>query len=174
MLIRTEAPSDLLMVDRLLKQNSNAFLSARTMKTLRENGQITLSLVACADDGHLIGHVAVTPVTLNDEDHGWQMILPVTAAEEVIDGDIVFELLHHALETLGEFGYPAAFMWGEIKTNQGLPFQLADTLAIECHARFGNGVLLCAELYPEVCHPYSGCLQVCSELQVTESSLLMQ
>ena len=49
MLIRTEAPADILAVDRLLKSAFETETEADLVMRLRENGRRTLSLVACND-----------------------------------------------------------------------------------------------------------------------------
>ena len=68
MLIRTEAPSDILAIDHLLREVSlDSVVADRVMK-LRENGQRTLAIVACNDSGEVIGFVMFSPVTLNDEE----------------------------------------------------------------------------------------------------------
>ncbi|GAK85151.1 acetyltransferase [Vibrio ponticus] len=56
MLIRTEAPADILVIDRLLKETFPTEAEANLVMSLRENGKLTLSLVACNDDGEVVGH----------------------------------------------------------------------------------------------------------------------
>ena len=60
MLIRTEAPADILTIDALLRQTFPTSAEAKLVRSLRENSRFTLSLVACSDDGEVIGHVLFT------------------------------------------------------------------------------------------------------------------
>jgi putative acetyltransferase len=55
MLIRTEAPADILAVDKLLKSTFETEAEANLVMKLRENGRRTLSLVACNDEGEVVG-----------------------------------------------------------------------------------------------------------------------
>ncbi|QSA19762.1 N-acetyltransferase, partial [Vibrio furnissii] len=72
MLIRTEAPADILAVDRLLKTVFDTDAEANLVMALRENSHRTLSLVACDDEGEVVGHAMFSPVLLNGEDLNWQ------------------------------------------------------------------------------------------------------
>lgn len=82
MLIRTEAPADILVVDQLLKNVFATEAEADLVMALRENGQRTLSLVACDDEGEIVGHVMFSPVTLEGEDLNWQGLAPLAVKEE--------------------------------------------------------------------------------------------
>lgn len=77
MLIRTEAPADLLAIDALLKAVFPTDAEANLVMALRENGRLTLSLVACSEEGEVIGHAMFSPVTLNGEDFSWQGLAPL-------------------------------------------------------------------------------------------------
>jgi putative acetyltransferase len=55
MLIRTEAPADILAIDRLLKETFPDSNEAELVMALRENSQLTLSLVACDDEVNWLG-----------------------------------------------------------------------------------------------------------------------
>lgn len=83
MLIRTEAPADILTIDRLLKHAFPTDAEANLVMRLRENGKLTLSLVACTDDGEVIGHALFSPVTLNGEDLSWQGLAPLAVHETI-------------------------------------------------------------------------------------------
>ena len=50
MLIRTEAPADILTIDRLVRATFETEAEARLVMSLRENSHLTLSLVACTED----------------------------------------------------------------------------------------------------------------------------
>lgn len=65
MLIRTEAPADILAVERLLSAVFATNSEANLVTSLRENGRRTLSLVACDEQGEIVGYALFSPVTLN-------------------------------------------------------------------------------------------------------------
>lgn len=55
MLIRSEALADLLAIDKLLNKTFPSDAEAKLVMSLRENGHNTLSLVACNDEGKVLG-----------------------------------------------------------------------------------------------------------------------
>lgn len=113
MLIRTEAPADILAVDRLLKSVFDTEAEADLVMALRENGHRTLSLVACDDEGEVIGHAMFSPVTLNGKDLNWQGLAPLAVKEECRHQGIGAEMVREGLTSLGEFGYPACVVVGD-------------------------------------------------------------
>ncbi len=82
MLIRTEAPADILAIDRLLKSTFETEAEADLVMKLRENGRRTLSLVACNDEGEVVGYVLFSPVTLDGNDYNWQGLAPLAVDEK--------------------------------------------------------------------------------------------
>ena len=113
MLIRTEAPADILTVDQLLKSAFETDAEAKLVMQLRENGHRTLSLVASTDDGEIIGHVMFSPVTLNGEDYNWQGLAPLAVKEEYRGQSIAKQLVEEAFSSLLELGYPACVVLGD-------------------------------------------------------------
>lgn len=113
MLIRTEAPADILTVDQLLKSAFETDAEAKLVMQLRENGHRTLSLVASTDDGEIIGHVMFSPVTLNGEDYNWQGLAPLAVKEEYRGQGIAKQLVEEAFSSLLELGYPACVVLGD-------------------------------------------------------------
>ncbi|MCE0493316.1 GNAT family N-acetyltransferase [Vibrio salinus] len=110
MLIRTEAPADILLIDSLLKEHANDDRLAGDIMTMRENASLTLSLVVCSDEGKVIGHVAFRPVICDGVESTWQIMTPITVSSEHIgETDIKISLIQEAMNTLGELGYPACF-----------------------------------------------------------------
>ncbi len=112
MLIRTEAPADILAVDRLLKEVFDTEAEANLVMALRENGHRTLSLVACDDEGEVVGHAMFSPVHLNGEDLNWQGLAPLAVKAEYRKQGLGAELVHEGLASLGELGYPACVVLG--------------------------------------------------------------
>ncbi|OEF25847.1 GNAT family N-acetyltransferase [Vibrio rumoiensis] len=123
MLIRTEAPADILTIDSLLRQTFPTSSEAKLVRSLRENSRFTLSLVACSDEGEVIGHVLFTPVTIDGDDLGWQGLAPVAVKEEYRGQGIAEALIRSGLDSLYEFGYSACFVLGSPHYYSRLGFQ---------------------------------------------------
>ena len=68
---------------------------------LRGAGMLTLSLVADAD-GKVLGHVAFSPVTINDEFIGWYGLGPVSVIPELQKQGIGSKLIRAGLAKLRE------------------------------------------------------------------------
>jgi len=127
MFIRTEVPADILSIDALLKENSPDPAHSKFLMSLRENGHITLSLVACDDDGHLIAHVAFTPIVNNDGlDNGWQLMTAMTIDRSAINSDLHLQLVDEGITMLMEIGYLACFIYAESDQYKQLGFKLYD------------------------------------------------
>ncbi|NLS12713.1 N-acetyltransferase [Vibrio sp. SM6] len=141
MLIRTEAPADLRVIERLLRSVDNATQTtgsrADTVARLRENGLATLSLVACRDDGVLVGHALFSPILINGEESYWQGLAQLTVnlamecdsldlfdeqpeathqhekAEPQFCTQVAQDLAQQGIEMLAELGYPVCVAQGE-------------------------------------------------------------
>lgn len=139
MLIRTEAPSDILIIDQLLKSVFDTDAEANLVKALRENGQLTLSLVACSDDGEIIGHVLFSPVTLNGQDMLWQGLAPLAVAKQYQEQGIAKALVKEAFEILPELGYPACVVLGDPSYYQKFQFESASQYGLKCQWEVPEG-----------------------------------
>lgn len=62
MLIRVEIPIDAPGIDALLRRSFESDAEAKLVHDLREDGFLTLGLVATDDEGQVIGCVAFSPV----------------------------------------------------------------------------------------------------------------
>lgn len=69
------------------------------VKALREAGQLALSLVA-EEEGALVGHVAVSPVTISDGSDGWYGLGPISVAPARQGQGIGSRLMQEALAEL--------------------------------------------------------------------------
>ncbi|EEY39330.1 N-acetyltransferase [Vibrio mimicus] len=132
MLIRTEAPADILAVDELLKTVFATEAEANLVMALRENGRRTLSLVACDDEGEIIGHVMFSPVTVDGEDLNWQGLAPLAVKEEYRRQGIGAELVKEGLSSLGELGYPACVVLGDPAYYSRFGFEDAAQYQLHC------------------------------------------
>lgn len=113
MLIRTEAPADILAIDRLLKSTFETEAEANLVMKLRENGRRTLSLVACSDEGEVVGYVLFSPVTIENSDLNWQGLAPLAVHQDYRNQGIAAELVKEGFSSLLEFGYPACVVLGD-------------------------------------------------------------
>ncbi len=79
---------------------------------LRRAGQLTVSLVASAD-GVIVGHVAISPVTISDGATGWYGLGPISVAPEYQRRGIGSRLIREALRVLREPGASGCVLLGE-------------------------------------------------------------
>jgi putative acetyltransferase len=79
---------------------------------LRKSGQLTVSLVANAD-GAVVGHVAISPVSISDGASGWYGLGPISVAPEYQRGGIGSRLMREALRALREHGASGCVVLGE-------------------------------------------------------------
>jgi putative acetyltransferase len=70
---------------------------------LREDGQLTVSLVADAE-GIVVGHVAISPISISDGAIGWYGLGPISVAPEYQRRGIGSRLMREALRVLRERG----------------------------------------------------------------------
>jgi putative acetyltransferase len=82
------------------------------VSALRNAGRLTLSLVADAQ-GTLIGHVAVSPVSVSNGATGWFGLGPVSVLPEHQRRGIGSRLMHEALRMLREQGAGGCVVLGE-------------------------------------------------------------
>ncbi|MGO1297275.1 MAG: GNAT family N-acetyltransferase [Vibrio sp.] len=106
MLIRTEAPADILFVEQLLTSVFPSGDELSWVTALRENGRRTLSLVACTDEGEHIGYILFSPLVIDGEDSHWQVMSLVGIDENFRQQGVASELVKEGLTTLVELGYP--------------------------------------------------------------------
>lgn len=151
-LIRTEAPADILAVDRLLKSAFPTEAEANLAMKLRENGNRTLSLVACNDDGEVIGYLLFSPVTLEDEDLNWQGLAPLAVAEEYRNQGIAADLVKEGLDSLLEFGYPACVVLGDPAYYGRFGFEASEKHQMRCEWEVPEGAF---QVLPLVEHEFN-------------------
>ncbi|MCW8336238.1 GNAT family N-acetyltransferase [Vibrio paucivorans] len=163
MLIRTEAPADILAIDRLLKSAFETDAEANLVMKLRENSHLTLSLVACNDEGEVIGHAMFSPVLLEGEDYNWQGLAPVAVKSEYRKQGIAQKLVTEGLESLVEFGYPVCVVLGDPAYYSRFGFNAAEKYGFSCQWEVPAGAFQIAELVPEQLTGKGGMIQYCEE-----------
>jgi putative acetyltransferase len=115
MIIRSETPAD---IDAIHDLTQAAFapmpFSGGTegpiIKALRADGDLTVSLVA-EEDGKIVGHIALSPVTVNGEADGLYGLGPVSAHPDRQRQGIGSALIREALSRLPDA--KAVFLVGD-------------------------------------------------------------
>lgn len=102
--IRHEVPGDVgaihaLTVDAFRDAPHASHTEAFIVDALRQAGALTLSLVAEVD-GSVVGHVAVSPVSISDGSQGWHGLGPISVATLLQRRGIGSMLMRRALEDL--------------------------------------------------------------------------
>jgi putative acetyltransferase len=82
------------------------------VSALRKAGKLTLSLVAGAN-GSIIGHVAVSPVSISDGAAGWFGLGPISVTPEHQGRGVGSRLMREALRILRERGAAGCVLLGE-------------------------------------------------------------
>lgn len=132
MLIRVEIPIDAPGIDVLLRRAFNRDAEAALVHDLREEGQLTLGLVATDDEGQLIGYAAFSPVIINGEDRQWVALAPVAVDEAWRGQGIGSQLVYEGLDSLNEFGYAAVVTLGDPAFYGRLGFEPAVRFDLRC------------------------------------------
>ncbi len=110
MLIRVEIPIDAPGIDALLRRSFESDAEAKLVHDLREDGFLTLGLVATDDEGQVVGYVAFSPVDVQGEDLQWVGMAPLAVDEKYRGQGLARQLVYEGLDSLNEFGY-AAVRW---------------------------------------------------------------
>ncbi len=113
MLIRTEIGVDAASIDSLLRRCFPTSAEAELVQQLREDGLLTLGVVATDDEGQVLGYAAFSPVTLKEEDRQWVGLAPLAVDESVRKQGLGKQLIYEGLDTLNEFGYAAVVVLGD-------------------------------------------------------------
>ncbi len=113
MLIRTEIGVDAAGIDALLRRCFPTSAEAELTQALREDGLLTLGVVATDDEGQVLGYAAFSPVTLQGEDRNWVGLAPLAVDESLRGQGIAKQLVYEGLDTLNEFGYSAVVVRGD-------------------------------------------------------------
>lgn len=115
--IRGEVPKDVAAIETVIK---SAFRDApHTDHTehlipasLRNAGVLTVALVA-EMDGNIVGHVAVSPVSISDGAKGWYGLGPLAVIPAMHRRGVGSQLMHESLKMLREQGAEGCVVLGE-------------------------------------------------------------
>lgn len=116
MIIRHETDKDIEPIRRLTER---AFApmpyshgtELAIIEALRQQGQLTLSLVA-EDDGEIVGQITFSPVTIDGDHDGWFGLGPVSVLPEKQGQYIGSQLVNAGLEALKQAGAKGCVLIG--------------------------------------------------------------
>ncbi|WP_331694201.1 N-acetyltransferase [Pandoraea sputorum] len=115
--IRNEIPADVDAIEALtVAAFQNAPHTAHTeqfiVAALRRAGQLSVSLVA-EDRGAIVGHVAISPVTISDGARGWYGLGPISVVPERQGEGVGSQLMRAALDALRRLDAAGCVVLGE-------------------------------------------------------------
>ncbi|EKN5102724.1 N-acetyltransferase [Yersinia enterocolitica] len=113
MLIRVEIPVDAPGIDALLRKAFKDDDEAELVQQLREDGLLTLGIVATDDEGGVVGYAAFSPVDVGGEDRQWVALAPLAVEEGLRRQGLAEKLVYEGLDSLNEFGYAAVVVLGD-------------------------------------------------------------
>ena len=132
MLIRVEIGIDAPGIDALLRRTFKRDGEANLVRELREDGLITLGLVATDDEGHVVGYVAFSPVSIEGEELQWVGLAPLAVDEAYRGQGLARQLVYEGLDSLNEFGYAAVVTLGEPELYGRFGFERAAQYDLRC------------------------------------------
>ena len=132
MLIRTEIPVDAAGIDRLLRASFPTGAEADLVQELREDGLLTLGVVATDDEGGVVGYVAFCPVDIRGEDRNWVGLAPLAVDESLRGQGLGEKLVYEGLDSLNEFSYAAVVVVGDPAYYQRFGFKPAAAHDLHC------------------------------------------
>ncbi|GIU43563.1 GNAT family N-acetyltransferase [Shewanella algidipiscicola] len=132
--ISHESPADAAKIHQLTEQ---AFLNAPhtdhteqfIVDALRRAGMLTISLVAKAD-GEIIGHVAISPVTLSNGATHWYGLGPISVLPEFQGQGVGSRLMNHSLAALELMAASGCVVLGDPSFYCRFGFKVVDGLTL--------------------------------------------
>jgi putative acetyltransferase len=132
--IRDETEAD---IARIAVVTVRAFLRAPytdhteqfVINALRKAGKLAISLVAEVE-GAVIGHVAVSPVSISDGASGWFGLGPISVLPEQQRRGVGSHLMHEALRRLRESGAAGCVLLGEPEYYSRFGFRVDPNLVL--------------------------------------------
>jgi putative acetyltransferase len=117
MRVRKEVPSDIAGVEAVTIAAFQAAAHTRhteqfIVRALRDSGQLAVSLVA-DNEGSVVGHVAVSPVTISSGAQRWYGLGPISVTPEHQKKGVGAQLMEHALAELRTLGAGGCVVLGE-------------------------------------------------------------
>ena len=116
-IIRDERLEDILSIAKLTRaafQNTDhsSHIEQFIVNALRTHGQLTISLVAL-ENNQLVGHVAISPVTISSGETGWYGLGPISVLPAKQGQGIGTLLIRVALDRLQQLGAEGCVVLGD-------------------------------------------------------------
>ncbi|AOF17013.1 GNAT family N-acetyltransferase [Yersinia enterocolitica] len=131
-MIRVEIPVDAPGIDALLRKAFKGDDEAELVQQLREDGLLTLGIVATDDEGGVVGYAAFSPVDVGGEDRQWVALAPLAVEEGLRRQRLAEKLVYEGLDSLNEFGYAAVVVLGDPAYYQRFGFVPAARHQLTC------------------------------------------
>jgi putative acetyltransferase len=149
MKIRLELPADIIGIHMVEAAAFNRPAEADLVDRLRENGKVTLSLVA-EEDAIICGHVLFSPVVLQSEDGEFHAVGlgPVAVDPTLQRQGIGATLIREGLMRLREAQAPVVFVEGNPSYYGRFGFRDAEQVGISCEFNPPPGCFMLLELRP--------------------------
>lgn len=117
LVVRNERPGDEAAIQRVIEAafpvaSSGTCVEVGIVDALRASGALVVSQVA-ERDGVIIGHVAMSPVTVSDDSGGWFGLGPIAVSPEHQQNGTGSRLMRAALERLEAMGAAGCVLVGE-------------------------------------------------------------
>jgi len=117
MKIRNESKSDVATIEALTEYAFREILHTShteqfIVNALRKAGKLSISLVA-ENEGEIVGHVAVSPVTVSDGSNGWFGLGPISISPEYQRKGIGTKLMEEAIAELKKTGASGCVLLGD-------------------------------------------------------------
>jgi putative acetyltransferase len=132
MLIRVEIPVDAAGIDALLRKAFGRDDEADLVQQLREDGLLTLGIVATDDEGGVVGYAAFSPVDVAGVDRQWVGLAPLVVDETLRRQGLGEKLVYEGLDALNEFSYSAVVVLGDPAYYGRFGFKTATQYNLHC------------------------------------------
>jgi putative acetyltransferase len=132
MLIRVEIPVDAAGIDALLRRAFGRDDEADLVQQLREDGLLTLGIVATDDEGGVVGYAAFSPVDVAGVDRQWVGLAPLVVDENLRRQGLGEKLIYEGLDALNEFSYAAVVVLGDPAYYGRFGFKTAAQYDLHC------------------------------------------
>lgn len=115
--IRDEQPEDTKHIEDLtlsafLNEEHSSHTEQFIVNRLRKSGQLTVSMVAL-EMGTIVGHVAISPVTISSAETGWYGLGPISVLPNQQGLGIGSMLMNKSLEKLKQLGAKGCVLLGD-------------------------------------------------------------
>lgn len=125
--IRDEQLDDIENIEKLitaafLDEEYSSHTEQFIVNSLRKNNQLTISLIA-VEHGEIVGHVAISPVSISLEEAGWYGLGPIAVWPNQQRKGIGSLLMNASLEKLKQLGGKGCVLLGDPNYYQRFGFQ---------------------------------------------------